>query len=175
MPFLRWLEALSLSVWIREGGSIWGYPTILFLHTVGLGFLAGLSVAMALRILGVASRLPLAPFAKFFPLMWIGFWVNAISGILLLMADATTKAINPVFYIKIGFTLVACLVLILLHRRFFNDAFLVDQMLDQKPVSGKGKAMAAILLICWAGAITAGRLMAYIGPVAGLPGTTNHL
>ncbi len=137
MPFLRWLEALSLSTWIREGGSIWGYPTILFLHTVGLGFLGGLSVAMALRILGVASRLPLTPFAKFYPLMWVGFWVNAISGILLLMADATTKAINPVFYIKIGFTLVACLALIFLRRRFFSDP-----MLDQKPVSVKGKAMA---------------------------------
>jgi hypothetical protein len=86
------------------------------------------------------------------------------------MADATTKAINPVFYIKIGFTLVACLVLILLHRRFFNDPFL-----DRKPVSSKAKAMAATAFICWAGAITAGRLMAYIGPVAGLPGTTNHL
>ncbi len=170
MPFLRWLEALPLSTWIREGGSIWGYPTILFLHTVGLGFLTGLSIAMALRILGVASRLPLTPFAKFYPLMWIGFWVNAISGILLLMADATTKAINPVFYIKIGFTLVACLVLIFLRRRFFSDP-----MLDKKLVSGRVKAMAAITLMCWAGAITAGRLMAYIGPVAGLPDITNHL
>jgi hypothetical protein len=170
MPFLQWLERLSLSTWIREGGSMWGYPTILFLHTVGLGFLAGLSVAMALRILGVASRLPLTPFEKFYPLMWAGFWVNAISGILLLMADATTKAINPVFYIKIGFTLVAVIVLIFLHRRFFNDP-----MLDQKPVSGKGKALAVVSLICWAGAITAGRLMAYIGPVAGLPGISNHL
>jgi hypothetical protein len=170
MPFLHWLEGLSLSVWIREGGSVWGYPTILFLHTVGLGFLAGLSVATALRILGVAARLPLAPFVKFYPLMWAGFWVNAVSGLLLLMADATTKAINPMFYTKVGFTLVACLVLIFLRRRFFSDP-----MLDQKPVSGRGKFMAAISLICWAGAITAGRLMAYIGPVAGLPGTSNHL
>ena len=170
MPFLQWLEDLSLSVWIREGGSVWGYPTILFLHTVGLGFLVGLSGAMALRILGVASRLPLAPFAKFYPLMWIGFWVNAISGILLLMADATTKAINPMFYLKVGLTLVACLVLMRLRGHFFNDP-----MLDQKPVSGQGRAMAAISLLCWAGAITAGRLMAYIGPVAGLPGTSNHL
>lgn len=169
MPFLQWLEGLSLSVWIREGGSIWGYPTILFLHTVGLGFLAGLSVAMDMRILGVASRLPLTPFEKFYPLMWAGFWVNALSGLLLLMADATTKAINPVFYVKMGFTLVACFVLIFLHRRFFRDP-----MVDQKLVSIKGKAMAVISLICWAGAITAGRLMAYIGPVAGLPGTSNH-
>ena len=169
MPFLQWLEGLSLSVWIREGGSIWGYPTILFLHTVGLGLLAGLSVATDMRILGVASRLPLIPFAKFYPLMWIGFWVNAISGFLLLMADATTKAINPVFYIKMGFTLGACLALIYLRRRFLRDP-----MLDRKPISGKGKALAVVSLICWAGAITAGRLMAYIGPVAGVPGLSNH-
>jgi hypothetical protein len=169
MAFLHWLEALSVSVWIREGGSMWGYPTILFLHTVGLGFVVGLSVAIAMRILGVASGLPLAPFEKFYPFMWAGFCVNAISGTLLLMADATTKAINPMFYFKIGFTLVAVIVLVFLRRRFFNDP-----MLDRKPVSGKAKAMAAISLICWAGAITAGRLMAYIGPVAGLPGTSNH-
>jgi len=169
MPFLSWVEGLSLSVWIREGGSIWGYPTILFLHTVGLGFLAGLSVAMDVRILGVSSGLPLIPFTRFFRFMWAGFWVNAISGVLLLMADATTKAINPVFYIKMGFTAVAIIVLILLRRRFFNDPGL-----DQHAVSGKGKAMAVTSLLCWVGAITAGRLMAYIGPVAGLPGTSNH-
>jgi hypothetical protein len=142
---------------------------ILFLHTVGLGFLAGLSVATDMRILGVASRLPLIPFAKFYPLMWIGFWVNAISGLILLAADATTKAINPTFYVKMGFTLVAILLLIYLRRRFFRDP-----LLDEKPISGQGKAIAVLSLICWMGAITAGRLMAYLGPVAGLPGETNH-
>ncbi len=170
MAFLQWVEGLSLSVWIREGGSIWGYPTILFLHTVGLGLLAGLSVATDLRILGVASALPLTPFEKFYPLMWIGFWVNAISGVVLLMADATTKAINPVFYIKMGFTVVAVIMLIALRRRFFHNP-----MLDRSPVSSQGKAIAVMSLICWIGAITAGRLMAYIGPVAGLPGESNHL
>jgi len=169
MPFLQWLEALPLSVWIREGNSIWGYPTILFLHTVGLGFLVGLSVAMDMRLLGVASRLPLIPFAKFYPLMWIGFWVNATSGVLLLAADATTKAINTTFWVKMGFTLVAVLLLFYLRRRFFNDP-----LLDSKPIPGKGKAIAALSLICWTGAIIAGRLMAYLGPVAGLPGQTNH-
>lgn len=170
MAFLQWLEALQFSVWVREGNSIWGYPTILFLHTVGLGFLAGLSVATDMRILGVASRLPLIPFEKFYPLMWIGFWVNAISGMILLAADATTKAINPTFYVKMGFTLVAVLLLIYLRRRFFRDP-----RLDEKPISGQGKAIAVLSLICWVGAITAGRLMAYLGPVAGLPpGTTNH-
>src|SRR5580704_2805563 len=142
MAFLQWLEALKFSVWVREGNSIWGYPMILFLHTVGLGFLAGLSVATDMRILGVASRLPLIPFEKLYPLMWIGFWVNAISGLILLAADATTKAINPTFYVKMGFTLVAILLLIYLRRRFFRDP-----LLDEKPISGKGKAIAVLSLI----------------------------
>jgi len=169
MPFLQWLEALPLSVWIREGNSFWGYPTILFLHTLGLGFLAGLSVAMDMRILGVASSLPLIPFARFYPLMWIGFWVNATSGVLLLAADATTKAINATFWVKMGFTLVAVLLLFYLRRRFFKDP-----LLDSKLIPGKGKAIAVLSLVCWTGAIIAGRLMAYLGPVAGLPGQTNH-
>ena len=144
MAFLHWLEALSVSVWIREGGSMWGYPTILFLHTVGLGFVVGLSVAIAMRILGVASGLPLAPFEKFYPFMWAGFCVNAISGTLLLMADATTKAINPMFYFKIGFTLVAVIVLVFLRRRFFNDPML-DRKTGIRQSQGHGGDLADLL------------------------------
>jgi hypothetical protein len=36
-----------------------------------------------------------------------------------------------------------------------------------------GKVLAAISIALWAFAITAGRLMAYIGPVSGLKGVTN--
>ena len=87
----------------------------------------------------------------------------------LLAADATTKAINTTFWVKMGFTLVAVLLLFYLRRRFFKDP-----LLDSKLIPGKGKAIAALSLICWTGAIIAGRLMAYLGPVAGLPGQTNH-
>jgi hypothetical protein len=40
------------------------------------------------------------------------------------------------------------------------------------PVLGKLLALTSIAL--WAGAITAGRLMAYLGPVSGAPGLINH-
>jgi hypothetical protein len=43
---------------VRESRSIWAYPTILTLHTVGLALLAGLSIAVDLRMLGVARRVP---------------------------------------------------------------------------------------------------------------------
>ena len=48
-----------------------------------------------------------------------------------------------------------------------------DPQLDLAPVSGTAKGLAWVSLICWIGAITAGRLLAYVGPVSGLPGLKN--
>src|SRR5262245_17727374 len=100
---LVWLENLSFSIWVRESPSLWAYPGILFFHTVGLSLVAGISAGIALRALGVAKSIPIAPLEVFFRLFWIGFWVNALSGVALLIADATTKLVNPIFYIKMLF------------------------------------------------------------------------
>ena len=43
MAWLVWVESWSLSVWVRESGSLWSYPTVLFLHTAGLAFAVGMS------------------------------------------------------------------------------------------------------------------------------------
>src|SRR5271167_3278248 len=89
--FLRAVELSGFSTWIRESQSIWAYPTLLFFHTLGLAFVAGMSLVISLRILGVGPGMPVKPMEKFFPLMWAGFWVNAISGTILLAIDATYK------------------------------------------------------------------------------------
>src|SRR5262249_60556135 len=102
MQFLASLENSGFGTWVREAPTIWAYPTVLFLHTVGLAFLVGINVAIDLRILGVASSMPLAPMKKLFPWMWAGFWINAASGVALLIADATTKLANPVFAVKMA-------------------------------------------------------------------------
>jgi hypothetical protein len=47
-----------------------------------------------------------------------------------------------------------------------------DPELDEMPVSGTAKRLAWASLI-WFGAICAGRLLAYLGPVAGVPGLKN--
>jgi len=46
---------------------------------------------------------------------------------------------------------------------------------DAAPVAGFGRALAVTSLIFWGGAITAGRLMAYFGPVSGAPGLRNTI
>ena len=43
----------------------------------------------ALRLLGVARSIPLAPLRGLFPVMYVGFWVDALSGLALLSANAT--------------------------------------------------------------------------------------
>jgi len=172
MHFYEWVEALGFSTWVRESGSLWSYPMILFLHTVGLGFLVGPSVALSLRILGVAPRLPLAPMGRLYPIMWVGFWINAVSGLVLLMADATTKMINWDFYVKLVFIAIAVWALMLMKQEVLATP--VGNP-DSSPAasSGREKLLATVLLVSWTGAIAAGRLMAYLGPVSGAPGLNN--
>ena len=164
MQFLQMLEATAFGTWVREAPTLWAYPTVLFLHTVGLGFLVGINVAIDLRLLGVAPGLPLAPFSRLFPWMWAGFWINAASGVALIVADATTKLTNPVFYVKMAFVLLGVLNMALLKRRLFDDPV----TLEAAPGSRRGRWIAITSLAIWIFATTTGRLMGYLGPKSGL-------
>lgn len=168
MGFLAQLEQSGFSTWVRESGSIWAYPFILFCHTVGLGIVMGTSTAIDLRVLGFASKIPIPPLERFYPFMWAGFWINAISGVILLAADATTKVASPVFYTKMAFIAVAVWIIQLFKRRLFGHSEGAFAM------PSKDKMLAGASLVCWLGAVTAGRLMAYLGPVSGIPGAINH-
>ena len=97
-----WLETSSFSVWVRESTSVFAFPTILSLHAIGMGMVAGTNAAIALRILGAAPRVPLLELKRFFPIIWLGFWVNAMSGVVLLIGYPTKALTNPVFYAKLG-------------------------------------------------------------------------
>jgi len=95
-----WIETSSLSVWARESTSVFAFPGILAVHTVGMGLVAGINAAINLRILGIAPQVPLTQMKRFFPVMWTGFWLNAASGVVLLIAYPTKALTNPVFFIK---------------------------------------------------------------------------
>ena len=56
VAFLVWLQGSSVCTMIRESESVWGYPTILFMHTLGMSMLVGFVVVIDLRLLGVAGR-----------------------------------------------------------------------------------------------------------------------
>jgi hypothetical protein len=158
MEFLVWLEQSGFSVWMRESPSVWAYPTVLFLHTFGLALLVGASMVIDLRVLGFSQSLPLEPFRRFLPVMWLGFWTNAISGVALVVMDATTLLANPLFYIKLGFIALA----VLCGRLIANRVFPYWPAASDADARTSSKVLAAASLLFWIGAITAGRLTAYL-------------
>ena len=161
--FLQTLENLGFSQWVKQSGSLWAFPGILLAHTYGMAVLVGIIAAIDLRILGLMPALPLAPLQKFFPLIWIAFWVNAITGTMLLVADASTKLTNPDFGVKMAF-----IVLAVINQRIIQKRVFGDPDVDRRPFSSNAKLLAVMSLVCWLGAITAGRLLAYIGNPGGL-------
>ncbi len=147
--WLEWLENTGVSTTLRDSPNVFLYPTILAFHTLGLAFFVGISSAIALRVLGVAPDLPLEPFRKFLPVMWIGFLLNAASGTLLLVIEPTKFLTMFDFYVKLAAIAAAVYCIRRLYRQGFH-----------------GKPTAAILLALWGVAITAGRLTAYDDPHA---------
>jgi hypothetical protein len=158
MNFLDAVEQSGFSTWVRESNSLLAYPSVLFLHTVGMGFVAGISALIDLRLLGCASEVPLGAIKKVLPYMWAGFWLNLVTGIVLFMLDATTKSVSPVFWTKLAFIGVA-VALCMNQRKIFSDP-----LADKRPIDMNGKIIAFVSIVCWIGAITAGRLLAYVGP-----------
>ena len=151
------IEGSDFSTWLRESNTIWAYPMVLTLHTVGLALLVGANTTLDLRLLGFGRRIPLSVMEQSFRVMWIGFWINAISGVLLFAADATTKGSTRLFALKLGLVLLGVVVIVATRRTVFAKGVDVDGV----SVSGVAKTLAALSLLIWVTAITAGRLMAY--------------
>ena len=118
---LEQLEQTGFATWIRESGVLYGYPLILFLHTLGLSTLVGLSSAIDLRLLGVGRGIPLKSLEKTFVLMWAGFALNAATGSLLFVADARKHASNPAFYLKLLCVALAIVTLVMIRNRVFRE------------------------------------------------------
>ena len=153
-PLFIWIESTALNRWLVESPSVFAFPFVLALHTIGLALLVGLNAALDFRILGVAPQIPVAAFTRFLPIMWAGFWLNAVTGVLLLIAYPTKALTNPVFYLKLVLIGVATAILLAVRRRLLSE-----RMPASRP--GRVKLLAVASLVCWAGAIIAGRLLAY--------------
>lgn len=150
---LAQMEASGLGTWVRESPSIWAYPTILTLHSIGLGIVVGASMIIDLRLIGRARAIELVDLSALFPVIWWAFAVNALTGVLLFIADATRKSGQPIFFVKLG-----CIVLALVVTRRARS------MVAGSAAAGDAaqKIVAIVSLVLWLGAIAAGRLMAYL-------------
>lgn len=157
MESLAKLEELPLSQWVA--GSDWGYPIVLCCHSIGMSLVVGVVLMLGVRVLGYARGIPLSAFETLFKFAWAGFLLNAGSGVLLFMANGQALIANWTFLLKIVLIVVGSVLLYGLWRRAAGEP---EAMQSKTAFTPATRALAAATILCWLGAITSGRYIAYV-------------
>ena len=149
---LKTIEEGGLSMWVRDN-PFWA---ILSVHALGMALLVGASGVIALRLLGIPRDLPIAPLKRLYIAIWAGFWIQVVSGMLLLIGYPTKSLTNLDFYLKLVLILFGMIAMVMLKKRVFTDAGL-----SETEMMMRGKTFTILSLLFWAGVITSGRMLAY--------------
>ena len=155
MGLLNWLESLPLSVWVHESPSIWAQPTVMTMHTMGMGVLVGASWILDMRLLGIGKAVPLSAYRWVFRTVAISLLVNLVTGILLFLARATLWGTAFPFLLKILLVVASAATLLPIRTYVLQSGDAIGE------TSASAKRLAVISIAAWAAAITAGRLLAY--------------
>jgi hypothetical protein len=131
------------------------YAAVNLAHVFGVILLVGGIGVVDLRVIGFGRRLPLGPLSRLLtPLALAGLLIQAVSGFMLLAADAGPLSLSWVFRAKlalIGFALLNAL----LFRRLFGD-------LDNETPPPLARTLAALSIAAWLGVVGLGRWIAYV-------------
>ena len=146
---LVWIENTSLALWV--GTSLWAYPVLLSAHITGLAVIVGIIAMRDFHLLGFLNGVTEANFLELKNLAYCGFLINGISGIMLFSSQASYLSTNLPFLVKLF---------------FIGSGMLLASKIFKKIEKNTGrtstKILAVLSLFSWFGAITAGRLIAYI-------------
>ena len=151
------IENSAYAVWVRESPSFWAYTWILSLHAMGLAIIVGINTIVALRLLGYVPDIQVNRLRKLFPWMYLGFTINAFSGLSLLAANASNDLHNWMFFVKLSMIALAMVNLELTKAKVFND----PAVINNTGVPAGAKKFAIMSLVFWSIAIIAGRLTEY--------------
>jgi hypothetical protein len=154
-PWLDWLKYSAIGQFVRD--SPWAFPALQSLHFVGMALLVGAVAVMDLRVLGVASSLPIHSLRRLVPLALLGFAINLVSGALFFAHDPYQYFFNPSFRLKVLLILTAGLNAWWFQHSLFSNA---DSATPQH-ASPPAKLGAVLSLLLWVGVISAGRFIAF--------------
>jgi len=166
MEFVSWLQELPISEWVQT--SDYGFPLLLAAHSIGLAGVVGILIVLDLRVLGIAQGIPLAALARLMPVAWVGFVINALSGVLLFMANATRLVTNWAFILKMSAVVLGGIVSWMLWRSLSAHPTAAPVATVAAPagapfiVTRNARITAVFSLVVWFGAILFGRVIAYV-------------
>jgi hypothetical protein len=160
---LDYLQNLPVAEWVRTSPSLFAYTAVLTAHAVGLAIVVGVNTIIALRLLGVATLIPLSSLRQLYGVVWAGFAINLVSGLLLFISEADAMAAMVAFWGKLTLVAMGMIVAELLKRFYFADAASIQAGV----VTRTGRNLAVLSLVCWYLALIVGRLTGYPDLVAG--------
>ena len=151
------LETTSLAIWVGE--SLWAYPALLACHIVGLAIVVGLLSIRDLKLLGFFQKVDFQIFSDLIPLVIAAFCLNALSGFLLFSSQASYLAGSVPFLAKLVCIAAGLSCAFGLQKRRLKLSTDGAEALTPDFLT---RTLACVSLSAWAGAIIAGRLIAYL-------------
>ena len=142
-------------------GNVPGLPPIAqSLHILGIAVVMGSIVMVDLKFLGLAvpSQNVSEMIRRLMPWTWWALLLNAITGLLFVVARPFRYFFNPVFGIKFSMLVPAVALAFVVYRLSRREAGYWEQS-SARRVSAR--VIAALSLVLWIGVILAGRWIAY--------------
>ncbi|MEQ1577477.1 MAG: DUF6644 family protein [Hyphomicrobium sp.] len=158
---LNAVDQSAVSVAVRE--SLYIYPALETMHAIGLGLLFGSILAFDLRVLGVHKALPMQLLGRhLLPWVWVGFGINAASGLLMFASDAVKFSSNFALQAKFMLLVLAGTNALIFEKRLHPVRTGGPSADKGKSSPGSAKLSAALSIVLWLAIITAGRMIAFV-------------
>ena len=169
--FLMWIEQWGLSTWIREGNILTdqqvlsAYYVMLAFHGIGMAIIVGVTFFLTARVFGLGANIPLEAAAGLLKLGWAGFFINLVSGLLLLIAQPLREIYTAAYDVKMVMVIAACITMSMLGRALTSIELMPGiggTMIEVVPQ--RARVIALTTTVFWLMAVAAGRLIGYTEP-----------
>jgi len=156
LDFLELLADSEFSYWLSV--SMAGFPTLIALHSVGMGAAVGLSMAVTLRLHGALPDLGRFPVQRLLDVAMWGFTLNLVTGLLLFITRGPEYLASGIFLLKMLLVFIGTALLLVVRQRVRALASGSGALLDD----GMARALSLVATVAWFGAVVTGRLIAYL-------------
>jgi len=157
---VEWITSTWLSA--AMNGNAWAFPIAEAAHFFGLCLLIGSIGIIDLRLLGFARSLSLRAVHQLLLLVWIGFGINLVTGVLFIFSSADFYYPNMAFRVK-GVLLLLAGVNALWYQLTVHKE--IDRWPENGDAPSQAKLIAGISLGLWVSIIFFGRFIMYWPPI----------
>jgi len=154
----NWMEHSAVGRCVAETPS--GFYILLGFHGMGLAIVVGIMMVVCFRLLNIIGDIKAEALPKLTAIGWVGFWVNAVSGLGLFFGEANKMVNNWPFLLKIALIAVGMTITSVISRTILMPAAAGDTARLSSP---NARFLAYFSLLIWVGVIAAGRLIAFLG------------